>query len=362
MVTRAQILTCFGLASAAGFALASTMALRLPEPGRRAEGPVSTFSYDQAAICTATREDMPRLLSGLSSAPFMSLEVVETLTKSYLSLDPRPVLEIYDEDESLRVLKWLDKDGKPHRLDGPALTVFDPLRRRVVMDIWARHGLMHREGDLPATTEWDEEGRVKAQTWRKNDLLHNEGGSAYRSYDWKNDTITQGWYLNGDIMRPGDGPTYTDTLISSGLTVLERWESRRGMSRLMHRADGLHIVEHDRLTSFQTRKLYRFHDGETHTDEMTYEIQNDGGTGIMRREEWKKNGALIGAVDYDKNGRIIMAAPAQAHIDSLRRLTQTLIASGGHHQHNHHNHHDHPHHHHDGRPDALPQPAAVSPN
>lgn len=348
-----KLATAFGGAATAGFALAAGLILRAPHAPAQQTASTFTLAFDQTKICTAPRENVAALTEGLTPAPFMSLDVVNTLTKSYTGSDPHPVSIKLTSDpdmvdafsdlnnlENLYIIKWFDKDGQVHRDDGPAITVFDAARQRVVMDLWVDHGSIHRDGNLPASTQWDEDGRVKVQEWRKRDKLHNTPGPAYRSYDWKEDIVAQGWYLDGNIKRAGEGPSYTESLMSSGITILERYEHRvPGMDRMMHRHDGLHIIKHDKLTGFQTYRRYLFHAGESHADEMTYEIHNDGGTGLIRREEWKKNGHPLAAVDYH-NGQPALMTPSQEAVDSLRQHTQHLIASGGGHHHHHHDHTD----------------------
>lgn len=314
-------------ASAAGLMLAGALTFREPEP---------PAFFDTGLICTASRDDVSTLIANLTPAPFMSLEAVESLIAEYNGLGPDPVLEQDPDQPHLYLVKWRDSAGLPHRVGSPAIIIFDAKRQRMTMEIWARHGVAHRDGGLPATTEWDSDSRVRVQTWRKNGLLHNAAGAADRIYDWENDLLIQSWYLNGDLFRVAGSPSHTETLISSGLIVQEVWANRVSEDRLQHRADGLHILEHDPRTGLQKRRLYRFHTGMAHSDELTYEVLSNPQTGMPAREEWTQNDRLIGFVEYNANGLPSRAYPDSARIQALR----DMITSGGIHDgHDHTGHH-----------------------
>jgi hypothetical protein len=75
---------------------------------------------------------------------------------------------------------YLDKDGKFHRDDGPAI-------HDAKSHIWYRHGLRHREGDLPAM---DMENGDKA--WYREGQKHRETGPAVIYGDGR-----QEWWLKG---------------------------------------------------------------------------------------------------------------------------------------------------------------------
>jgi hypothetical protein len=321
--------------TAAGLAIAGSLLIRTPDTGAPPSADPDQVVLGLGPICTASREDVSSLLNTLPAAPFMSLAVVESLITGHTGPGPGPVLEQDAAQPNLYTLTWKDVSGKAHREGSPAIIVFDAERERITMEIWARHGDMHREGGLPATTEWGEDGRVLAQTWRENDQLHNETGPAHRLYDWDKDLLLQSWYQRGNLFRPAEKPSHTKTLISNGLIVEEVWATGTGHERVRHRADGLHILEHDSLTGLQRRRLYRFHSGMAHSEEFTYEILNNPRTGLAQKELWRKNDTLVGSVTYDSEGQNPEQTPDAASVKSLRETTRMLQQSGppygGHH-------------------------------
>lgn len=316
-----NILPVFSSAAAVVALVAGFILLRTPE------GPF----LDSGAICSANRENVGALKATLLPAPVMSLEMAKRLVN-----DGGAGLVLKDslDGDGTKILRWLDDQGRPHRKDAPAIIVFDPVKKRVVMEVWAHHGLMHRLGGKPASTAWDPDtGLVTEQTWREMDKIHNATGPALRIFDWAKHTLTQSWHLDNDVKRPDGGPTYTRTNMLSGIVVFEEWASRFGMSRLMHRADGIHQIEHDPETGIPTRKLYRLHDMKTHSDEVTFEVQMHRKTGVVVYEEWKKNGVMTGYARYNPEGIVQALHPDQKTIDFLRAGTGAMQEAGGHHDH-----------------------------
>lgn len=284
-------------------------------------------------ICRADTRDFKALIAALPPGPSLTLDAANALVNTHTGAGPRPVLEA--AQGGLLTLRYIDQAGKSHREDGPARTIFDPKTGRVVMELWYYHGQAHRAGGLPASTEWDNQGRVTEQTFYEFDRTHNVSGSAIRVFDWKNDRLTEMWNLKGDTLREGGLPTKTISVISSGTTIFEEWASRIGDSRLMHRADGLHRQYHDPETGTLTRKLYRFHDMQTHSDERVYDVQLDRLTGLPQHEIWMRNMSVLGEVRYGPQGET--HTPDATSIATLRAETKMLIQSGA----GAHDHHDH---------------------
>jgi len=102
-------------------------------------------------------------------------------------------------------IEYRDKDGKPHRDDGPARFLIDGTQT------WFQHGLIHRDDDEPAIIYKDGE-----KHWYKEGKLHRKGAPAIMSPDG-----AEAWYLKGDCHRD-DGPAIT----SAGGISIQYW--RRG--------------------------------------------------------------------------------------------------------------------------------------
>ncbi|MCD8526453.1 MAG: hypothetical protein LRY76_08960 [Alphaproteobacteria bacterium] len=325
--------TYFGTAAALAASAALSTAFFLKAPENKTPG--TPFPFDASVICTASREDIPALIAGLPAPPFMSLDVVRTvLTKQKT---PPILMRGVGEWEGMFILQWQDEQGRPHREGAPAQIVFDPVRKRVVMETWARNGLLHREGGEIASTEWDSEGRIITQIRAENGKKNNTAEPSFLRYDWENDLLIRQWFLQDKQQRPGMGPDYTKTHISTGVVVYEEWAQDRGGAHVVHRYDGLYKLEHDPHTRFQTHRHYRLHGMENRTDIIDYEIWNDPKTGLMRREEWRKNDQVMGYVEYDSAGIPTTQSPDTGAIDRLRQNIKELQKTGG----GHHNHHDH---------------------
>lgn len=310
--------------------MAGFLTLKTPEK----PDPAATPIFDLSTICKANREDIRSLRAQLSPAPVMSFELAQFLIAGHKGPGPAPVLGDNPDGSNTMILRWLDDQGSAHREGGPATIVFDPIKNIVIMDIWSLNGLMHRTGGKPASTEWDPvSGRVIAQTWREGGKMHNPGGPALRMFDWDQNILTQRWHFNDDVRRLNDGPTYTKTDMGSENVILEEWETRIGDSRLIHRADGIHKIEHDGKTGISTRKLYNFHDMQTHSDQINYEIRMNRHTGSTAYEEWKKNDITLGYVTYTPEGEQAQAYPDAQTVNRLRTETKALQEAGGHYDH-----------------------------
>jgi hypothetical protein len=137
---------------------------------------------------------------------------------SHISFD----VEYWDGTESkIKVMTW-SKDGKKHRLGGPAIIV--PGEHWV--NEWWMNGELHRF-DGPAVEDYNE-----YEEWWVNGKLHRENGPAiFESSDDSNE-----WWINGKLHRE-DGPAYTDRFGSS-----EWWfEGKK------HRVDGPAITSYDNI-------------------------------------------------------------------------------------------------------------------
>ena len=146
------------------------------------------------------------------------------------------------------------KDGKYHRLDGPAVIYPDGTEE------WCQNGDLHRDNDLPARTYPSGGGKE----WYKNGYRHREDGPAIIYADGQKE-----WYLNGKLHRL-DGPAIIHP--DGG----EAWY----LNGKEHREDGPAIKR-----SNGTEEWYK--NGELHRDDGPAVIWRDG------CEFWWKNGRKI---------------------------------------------------------------------
>jgi hypothetical protein len=96
--------------------------------------------------------------------------------------------EVTVEMDSLGTKRWTNKEGKLHRLDGPAIEYAGGAKK------WYQNGLLHRLGG-PAREF--EDGHKE---WWINGALHREDGPAIEYLDGY-----KAWYKNGVLHRL-DGP------------------------------------------------------------------------------------------------------------------------------------------------------------
>ena len=62
---------------------------------------------------------------------------------------------------------------------------------------WLKDGFLHRDRDLPAYTEFYEEGNIKIQIWYQNGVIYREGNKPSKITYFKDGSIKK---ENGIIM------------------------------------------------------------------------------------------------------------------------------------------------------------------
>lgn len=92
--------------------------------------------------------------------------------------------------------RW-EVDHKLHRDDGPALLFPDGTQT------WYRHGVIHRDDDLPA-----HECKNGDKAWYKDGLLHREGKPAIEYADGRTE-----WWLQGRKLSDAETVEYRQALI-----------------------------------------------------------------------------------------------------------------------------------------------------
>lgn len=71
--------------------------------------------------------------------------------------------------------------------------------------VWFRHGLRHRDGDLPAV-----EAANGERAWYQNGVFHREGGPAIKFADGREE-----WWNKGRKLEPDEVKGYTEWLVRS---------------------------------------------------------------------------------------------------------------------------------------------------
>lgn len=101
---------------------------------------------------------------------------------------------------------WYE-DGRLHREDGPAITIFRLQDNTVAYCAWYRHGFIHRENE-PARIFISDKGKIYDKQWYKNGELHREDGPAVIT-----SSGIEKYYLQGRLFRTKE--TWWDALSDS---------------------------------------------------------------------------------------------------------------------------------------------------
>ena len=88
------------------------------------------------------------------------------------------------------IIRWFDKDGLMHRLDGPALLRPDG------SEYWYYRGYYHRDDGGPAILDY----MLKFRQWRIMGKIHRVGKPAVIEFNG-----TEWWFING-LQHREDGP------------------------------------------------------------------------------------------------------------------------------------------------------------
>jgi len=126
----------------------------------------------------------------------------EDLRSLLIASEDRPPGAVFCHVDGVIGLEYRDKDGKPHREDGPARFLIDGT------ETWFRHGVIHRDGDEPAIIYEDGE-----KHWYKDGKLHREGAPAITDPHG-----AESWFVKGELHRL-DGPA----IISAGRLSEQYW-------------------------------------------------------------------------------------------------------------------------------------------
>lgn len=120
---------------------------------------------------------------------------------------------LYDESGRLYGTRWNDELGNPHRLDGPAVILYEYEngKRYIASERWYLHGTKHR-ADGPAYTVYElHNGKpyVLYEKWFHDGSNQREGGPADTSYYSNGNIHREEWKRDGSTHRE-DGPAYIE--------------------------------------------------------------------------------------------------------------------------------------------------------
>jgi len=118
------------------------------------------------------------------------------------------------------------KNGKLHRVDGPAYVGQEGNSKKVIVEKWCIDGKFHREGG-PAYIKRSVNGhghKITLEIWYKNNVIENDEGPAYVHSFTLDDgsTLTEYyWYKNGEQHR--DGAPAQITKNDKGEVISQAW-------------------------------------------------------------------------------------------------------------------------------------------
>lgn len=90
-------------------------------------------------------------------------------------------------------------EGKRNRTDGPSTIEYHP-DGKIKDEQWYKNDTIHRDNNLPAWKEWDENGVLRVERYMVNGLYHRTDGPAYITYDENGQIKEQINYRNGEIV------------------------------------------------------------------------------------------------------------------------------------------------------------------
>jgi hypothetical protein len=112
------------------------------------------------------------------------------------------------------VYALIDKFGYLHSPDSntPAIESVDTADKTKVIS-WYKHGLIHRDGDLPAEQEEsiNEKGVLVRVVYAKNGKKHRLTGPAVVGY-YDNTTFSESYYINGKLYTKEEFDKYVSGL------------------------------------------------------------------------------------------------------------------------------------------------------
>ena len=193
---------------------------------------------------------------------------------------------------------WRNKDGQPHRDDGPSTTVYRE-NGSIASESWSKNGFVHRDNG-PATTSYHKNGNIESETWRQNGLLHRDDGPAFTIYSITGQVKEERWHNNGEWCRE-NGPA-TTRYYGNGNIEAEIWCK----NEKRHRDDDPALITYYKNGATKTETWYE--NGQRHrTDGPAYTSYTPDGT--AKSECWCQNGEyhrIDGPawVDYNPDGSI----------------------------------------------------------
>ena len=149
---------------------------------------------------------------------------------SYQSADPRGITITGTTwtkgNNSIKDDNYWYIDGKFHRYDGPARSIYD---RNSAHLSWFNHGNLHRS-DGPAEITRNLE--YLTHIWCRNGDHHRDDGPAIISQDFNEDRYVEAWFINDKRHRKG-GPA--SLVLENGRTLYEEWYMENITGKMVQR-------------------------------------------------------------------------------------------------------------------------------
>jgi hypothetical protein len=208
-----------------------------------------------------------------------------------------------------RLEKWYIH-GVLHR-DGDLPAIHCSSVRGTKYAFWFKGGVRHRDGDLPASIE--EDCHVFIETWYKDGQIYREGGKPTIVHKLRGEIVAEFWHRGNQLHRDGDlparvehgkgviktvwcrdGRTHRDgdlpAFISyyGGMVIESAWYK----DGHLHRDGDLPAIISREVWGDGVEKELWFKHGEQHRDSGPSSIVRDMSTKIVRSLKFMQNGAL----------------------------------------------------------------------
>ena len=120
--------------------------------------------------------------------------------------------------KKLKVEEWY-KDGKYHRLDGPAYQRWDKNGQKE-SEMYFKDGNIHRT-DSPAYQQWYKNGQKESDVYYKDGKKHRLDGPAYQRWYKNGQKDCQVYYLYGKEVQPNEFKQLHKQYNSDDLDILD---------------------------------------------------------------------------------------------------------------------------------------------
>ncbi len=264
-------------------------------------------SLTDSFICSADSRNGARMPEYISLASSLRQEA-DAIRSRFLNIDKealRAMLEAQhpdwlEDDEGALAATW-GRDDPQHpgqiildRKGGPAYIRID-LAAGTYEDMWMRDGVFTPQGQ-PSYNEVTPDGMTRKWLTAGNSP-DNPDGPALLSISTTGQTLNLSWYVKGEATFINGSPTQISMDLSTNIVFFEEYGAYNGPNkRITHRpSDHLRVLERDRRTGRTVRASHMYHTDDLSSDEVTRDVYFDPETGVLKSDQWHKNGADIAA-------------------------------------------------------------------